>query len=59
MKFKKGDLVFYKYPNCQLSGKIGVVLRDSEGYRTEIHFANVAKFKTQYILNNGLKCASK
>ena len=59
MQFKKGDLVLYKYPNPELRGVIGVVLRDTEHYRTKVHFANVVEYKTRYILNNGLKCASK
>lgn len=57
--FKKGDLVVYRHPNDLLNRQIGVVLRDSENYRTEIHFPNLVRFKTRYILNEALKHASK
>lgn len=59
MRFKKGDLVVYIPPNDLLNGQIGVVLRDSESFRTEIHFPNAVRFKTRYILNGDLKHASK
>ena len=59
MKFKKGDLVCYRHPNDLLNGQIGIVLRDSESFRTEIHFPNMFRFKTRYILNEALKHASK
>jgi hypothetical protein len=58
-EFKKGDLVVYRHPNDLLNGQIGVVLRDSEFFRTQIHFPNMVRFKTRYILNEALKCASK
>ena len=59
MKFKKGDLVVYRHPNDLLNGQIGVVLRDSDNFRTKIHFPNMSRFKTRYIMNEALKCASK
>ena len=58
--FKKGDLVLYKYPNHELRGVIGIVLKDTEdNYRTKVHFANVVKHKTRYLLNNSLTHAPK
>jgi len=57
--FKKGDLVVYSHPNDLLNGQIGIVLRDSEFFRTEIHFPNMVRFKTRYILNQSLERASK
>ena len=58
--FKKGDLVLYKYPNHELRGVIGIVIKDTEDYyRTKVHFANVVKYKTRYLLNNSLTLAPK
>jgi len=57
--FKKGDLVYFRYPDDLLHGQIGIVLRDSDSFRTEIHFPNVLRFKTRNILNEYLKHASK
>ena len=59
MQFKKGDLVLYKYPNHELRGVIGIVMKDTEHYRTKVHFANVVKYKTRYLLNNSLTHAPK
>ena len=56
--FKKGELVLYKYPNHELRG-IGIVMKDTEHYRTKVHFANVVKYKTRYLLNNSLTHAPK
>ena len=58
MQFKKGDLVLYKYANHELRGMIGIVLRDSEFFRTEIYFPNIVRYKTRYILNQSLEHAS-
>lgn len=57
MQFKKGDLVLYKHP--LLDGQIGIVLRDSEGSLTQIHFPNMVRLKTRYIFNVSLKRVSK
>ena len=62
--FKKGDLVLYKYPNHELRGVIGIVIKDSPRPesardRTKVHFANVVKYKTRYLLNNSLIRAPK
>ena len=57
--FKKGDLVVYRYPNRELCGVVGIVMKDTEHYRTKVHFANVVKYKTRYLLNNSLTHAPK
>ena len=60
MQFKKGDLVLYKYPDHELGGVIGIIMKDTgDYYCTKVHFANVIKYKTRYILNEALKRASK
>jgi hypothetical protein len=60
MQFKKGDLVLYKYPNHELRGVIGIVLRDTDVYRTKVHFANAAiKPNTRYVLSDALTHAPK
>ncbi len=64
MKFKKGDLVFYKYHNPGLTGllrvAIGIVLRDTDAYRTKVHFANATiKPNTRYVLSVALTHAPK
>jgi len=57
MQFKKGDLVFYRHP--VLNKQIGIVLRDSEDSLTRIHFPNIFRPKTRYVLNVSLKRVSK
>ena len=57
--FKKGDLVYCWWPNLELRGYIGVVLRDIDEYRSQVHFANATKFKTRDVLKHVLKRVSK
>ena len=61
MQFKKGDLVLYKYynPNHPTKLGIGIVMKDTEHYRTKVHFANAVEYKTRYLLNHSLIHAPK